>query len=295
MKTRTQPASQPLRNEHPLVSIVTPVLNGARYLEECFRSVHDQSYRNIEQIFVDGGSTDGTLGMLSALRSRYPERVRFVSEPDRGVGDALNKGLKMARGDIFGWLDSDDVYEEGAIQAVVDFFRRNPDAHFVFGGCVDMNESGEVIRRRPVKDWDPEEAINDRHYIVICAAFYRRQVVEAVGHFNSLGNDLDFWIRAGRRFELHRIGRTLSRWRLHGASITTAGTARNRQMDRRRFREDFVLCRQNGGSIFAPRCRRYYGFWLLDKLGLYYPFNFAVMPRLRRSPLLNRALRALGV
>ena len=280
--------------DNPLVSIITPVLDGIKYLETCIQSVLKQSYPYIEQIFIDGGSTDGTLDMLSNYKAKYPDRIRFVSEPDRGVGEALNRGLKMAKGGIFGWLDSDDTYEADVIYTVVEFFGANPDAYFVFGEGNIINEKGEVIRKFQTKDFDLKEVINDRCYISLTSAFYRREVIERVGAFNTLGNDVDFWIRVGKAFQMHRIEKTLSNWRRHEDSISTSGEANKRKMVRQRFREDYLLCRQYGGSILAPRCRRYFVFVILDRLGLYYFTNFVVLAKLRRYSFINRVLRILG-
>ena len=147
--------------DNPLVSIVTPVLNGVKYLEICIQSVLNQSYPYIEHIFVDGGSTDGTVDMLSSYQAKYPDRIRFISELDKGHGEAWNKGLRMAEGGILGWLGSDDTYELDAIRTVVEFFRANPEAYFVYGDCYFINEKGEIIRKRETRDFNLEEAIND--------------------------------------------------------------------------------------------------------------------------------------
>ena len=279
---------------NPLVSIITPVLNGIKYLETCIQSVLNQSYPYIEHIFVDGGSSDGTLDMLSNYKAKYPDRIRFVSEPDRGVGEALNRGLTMAKGEIFGWLDSDDVYEADAIMTVVEFFRSNPDAYFVFGEGNIINEAGEVIRKRLTKDFDLKEVINDKCYILLTSAFYRREVIERVGLFNTLGNDVDFWIRVGKEFQIHRIEKTLSNWRLHKDGISASREKNKMRMVKQKFREDYLLCRQYGGSIFAPRCRRYFMFVILDRLGLYYFVNFVILAKLRRYAFIDKVLRLLG-
>ena len=81
---------------NPLVSIITPVLNGIKYLETCIQSVLSQSYPYIEHIFIDGGSSDGSLDILTNYKAKYPDRIRFISEPDKGACDAWNKGLEMA-------------------------------------------------------------------------------------------------------------------------------------------------------------------------------------------------------
>lgn len=182
--------------DNPLVSVITTVLNGVKYLEICIESVLSQSYPYIEHVFVDGGSSDGTLDVLASYKAKYPNRIRFISEPDKGSGDAWNKGLRMAKGDIFGWLGSDDTYEPDAIMTVVDFFRSNPDAYFVYGGCNYINEKGEIIGKFPTKDFDLEEAINDACCIALPSAFYKREVIEKVGLVDTreTGVELDYYI-----------------------------------------------------------------------------------------------------
>lgn len=278
----------------PLVSIITPVLNGMRYLEDCIQSVLNQSYPHIEHIFIDGGSTDGTLELLSKYHTGYPDRIRFISGQDSGVGEAVNKGFALAKGQVLGWLDSDDLYEQNAIREVVACFKANPDTYVVYGGCNIIDEKGTVTGKLPVRDFSLREAIRDRHYIALSAAFYRREVIDSVGGFNSLGNDLDFWLRVGRAFKMHHLDKPLSNWRLHSNSITTSRTAARMAIVRQRFREDYVLCRYYGGGLLAPRCRRYYIFVLLYTLGLYHVVNFGILARLRRYPFAMKVLRALG-
>ena len=100
----------------PLVSIITIVYNGEKYIEGAILSVLDQSYSNIEYIVVDGGSTDGTISIINKYRSRIQ---KFVSEKDRGISDAFNKGIKMAKGEWIGILNADDWYERDAVEIVM--------------------------------------------------------------------------------------------------------------------------------------------------------------------------------
>ncbi len=110
-----------LRPEKPLVTVITVVRNGEGTLERTIRSVLDQSYGNLEYIIIDGGSTDGTLDIIR----KYDNRIAYwVSEPDKGIYDAMNKGVAMATGDLVALLNSDDYYEPGALQIVVDAYRR---------------------------------------------------------------------------------------------------------------------------------------------------------------------------
>jgi len=164
----------------------------------------------------------------------------------------------------------------------------------VFGGCDIIDEAGKVIGKRPVKDFILKEAVSDRHYIFLPAVFYRREVVDKAGPFNALGNDLDFYLRVADSFELYRTDKTLAKWRRHHGSITASRETKDRKTDRQRFREDYLICRQHGGSILAPRCRRYFIFVALDRLGLYHFVNFAVLPRLRRYSFTNTMVKILG-
>lgn len=232
-----------VNRDKPLVSIVTPVLNGIKYLEICIQNVLNQTYAHIEHIFVDGGSTDGTLEILLEYKARYPDRIRFISEPDRGVGDALNKGIKMARGEILGWLDTNDVYEPDAVMTAVEFFKLNPNAYFVFGGCNIINEAGEVIGELAIRDGNFKDVINGKEYISLSAAFYKREVLDRVGPFNTLGNNFDFWIRVAQQFPMHRVDKTLCNWRSHKDNIGFSKGARNMEIIRQKVREDYLLCR----------------------------------------------------
>lgn len=261
--------------DNPSVSIITPVLNGIKYLEECVRSVLNQTYPNIEHVFVDGGSSDGTLEMLTSYQSKYPDRISFISEPDRSAGEAWNKGLKMARGEILGWLGSDDIYEPDAIMTVVEFFRANPDAYFVFGGCNYINERGEVIGKARIKDFDLKEAINNVCRIPCPSAFYRREVIEKVGLLNTRekGVELDYWIRVGKVFQIHRIEKVLSNFRIH-----KGGFGGSKEAIKTYVREGFVINRRYGGSIFSARVARYLLYrsivfaWVLPAMASVYRF-----------------------
>lgn len=242
----------------PLVSIVTPVLNGEHYLETCLRNVLDQTYPNIEHILVDGGSTDRTIEILNHYRALYPDRIRFISEPDKGVGSATRKGFKLAKGDILGWIDTDDLYEPDAVQTVVDFFNLNRNAMLAFGGCDIIDDNGQKLACFIVKDFELREALEVWNFMVFCATFYRRQLFDAVGYFNDLGNDLDFWIRVDKHFKMYRIPKRLANWRQHADSVTLGESPRARQMRNQRIAQDFFLALKYGGNLLANRPARYY-------------------------------------
>ncbi len=265
----------------PLVSVITPVLNGVKYLEECIQSVLNQSYPYIEHVIVDGGSTDGTLNILSSYQAKHPDRIRFLSEPGTGVGEALNDGLRMAKGEIFGWVNADDFYEPDAVQTVVEFFRANPGTYFVFGNCNIINEKGEITRQSKTKGFDLKEMINEANYIPCPSAFYKREVIEKVVWFEtSIGSDRDYWIRVGMIFPIHRIENVLSSFRVHPGSATTGSSTEIRRMH---IRADYITTRQYGGSIFSRYCRAYYKFLIIEGLRPILGFTYPLIKKVLRK------------
>jgi len=271
---------------NPLVSIITAVLNGVKYLEPCIESVLSQSYTHIEHVFVDGGSTDGTVDVLSSYKARYPDRIRFISEPDRNASDAANKGVRIARGEIFGALGSDDMLEPEAIQTVVEFFRSNPDTYFVFGDSNLIDEKGKVVKSVRSKDFNRKKMINDKMYMPMTAAFYKRKVFEKIGLYYiipeaALISDTDFVIRAGEVFQIHRIEKVLSSFRMRHWTFSGGSWERTKMV----IQAGRILSRQRGGSFFSWYCRIYYACliidWMRPVLGPVYPFIEKVVDKYR--------------
>jgi len=266
--------------ESPLVSVVTMVLNGVRYLEPCIQSVLTQSYPYVEHIIVDGASTDGTVDVLSHYASCYPDRIRFISESDKGSGDAWNKGLRMAKGEILGWVGADDMYEPDAVESVVTFFQSNRDAYFVYGNLKYINEKGEVTGAYQAKDVVLEELINDHCAVPTPAAFYKPKVIEAVGGFDDLGNDLDFFIRVAKVFKMHRIEKVLSSYRIHERSANSGSNISIRLMWQR---EDCLVSRRHGGRFVSGYCKRYYKLLLVESLRQFLGPIYRYVPRVMKS------------
>jgi glycosyltransferase involved in cell wall biosynthesis len=243
-------------NVQPLVSIITPVFNCIEYLEQSIQSVLNQTYNNIEHVFIDGCSTDGTLELLTEYRTKYPDKITLISEPDRGPADAWNKGWKIAKGDIFGWLGADDILELDAIQTVVEFFRGNPKAYFVFGSWNIINEKGLIIIQDfPNRPFNLKAVLNEHTYTPSPAAYYRREVVDMIGSLDTKIHtcDFDYWIRVGKVFEIKRIDKILYNFRLHEKSVSG-----NIEADKMYRREYFMVARRHGGHIFSQRGRAYF-------------------------------------
>lgn len=132
----------------PLVSIVTVVFNGAKTIEQTFKSVLNQSYSEIEYIVVDGGSTDGTQEIIANYKGLIS---RWISEPDEGLYDAMNKGIGMSNGDLIGIINSDDWYEVDAVETMVKVYLAEPNK-YIFHGDLRIHGEGESIR---VKYFNP--------------------------------------------------------------------------------------------------------------------------------------------
>lgn len=201
----------------PLVSIITPALNSANYIEKTIQSVMRQNYISIEHIVVDGGSIDGTLDILS----RYPH-LTWISEPDHGQSDALNKGFRMARGDFIGWLNADDTYEPGAIAAVVSFLAGNPDVSLVYGNCniIDENDAVKYIQRPPKFNIRRELIA---HNLPQPASFFRSSALRAVDYLDDSLHfvmDWDLYLRLGISHRIHNVDATWANFREYRGTKT---------------------------------------------------------------------------
>lgn len=225
----------------PLVSIVTPSFHSGEFLEATIQSVLAQDYPRVEYLVMDGGSTDGTLAILE----RYRDRLQFVSEPDAGAADAINRGFRRSRGEILAWIGADDLYLPGAIAAAVEALAAAPEAAVVYGEASWIDEQGARLGRYPtVAQYDPSMF---RRECGVCqpACFMRRDAVESVGLLDaSLQSafDYDLWIRLSQRYEFRAIPRELACSRMHRKNKSLG---QKRQM----FEESMELLRRHYGYV----------------------------------------------
>jgi glycosyltransferase involved in cell wall biosynthesis len=209
----------------PLVSVVMPSLNQAAFLPAAVASVLGQSYANVELIVADGGSTDGTLAILESLQ-QSDARLRWLSEPDRGPADALNKALRRVRGTVIGWLNSDDLYTPGAVQRAAQALHDEPEWLMVYGQGEHVDASGGFLGRYP--SLPPATHITGfAQGCFICqpTVFFTRTLWLLLGPLDEglkTAFDFDYWLRAFKQVP-GRIGFLdilQARSRLHDDCIT---------------------------------------------------------------------------
>jgi glycosyltransferase involved in cell wall biosynthesis len=238
----------------PSISIVTPCLNGAATLPGALESVRSQSYgADVEHVVVDGGSTDGTLEILERAG------VRYVSEPDRGLSDAVNKGIRLARGEIVGWLNADDVYLPGALAAVGEAFAARPGAPWATGKCVIIDAEGDEIRSgvTAYKNFFLRHYSYRLHlvqnFVSAPSTFVRRSAFDRVGLFDErfrYSMDYDLWLRLGRLSPPLVLDQALAAFRMAPGSLSMSGFERQ-------FVEHAQNAREHGaGHPFAVLANR---------------------------------------
>lgn len=219
-------------------TIITPNFNGANYLEECLRTIHSQRAPGleIEHIVIDGGSTDASLEIFQRHRSRI---AHLVSEPDNGAASAINKGFRLATGDVIGWLNSDDRYCPGALARVASVMQAHPRRALCFGHCPILNEQGEEIRKPITRfkelffPFSCRFMIQSINYISQPAMFFRRSALEAAGPLREdlrLAFDYEFTLRLWRQGgAVHVKGAPLAEFRWHPGSLSGQGFERQFQ------------------------------------------------------------------
>ena len=184
------------------ISIITVCFNSEKTIEKTFKSVQSQTHKNIEYIVVDGGSKDSTLDLIKKNESIVS---KWISEPDKGLYDAMNKGIEMATGDIVGILNSDDIFtDEKVLENVANFHLKNKNIDASVGNIIQFNEEGKTVRKYSAKNWSPEK-LKIGFMPAHPAIFFKRDLFKKYGLYH-----LDFTIGADyelitRFFLQHKI------------------------------------------------------------------------------------------
>jgi glycosyltransferase involved in cell wall biosynthesis len=206
----------------PKITVVTCSYNQGPFLEETIQSVINQGYPNLEYIIIDGGSKDESVEIIRKYES---DLAFWVSEPDRGQGDALWKGFARATGDILCWLCSDDLLEEGALLEVGRIFADNPSFEVIYGDTIFIDKFGAVTRYYKTVPFNRWLLLNTWSYIPQPSTFWRRGLYEKVGGLNrtlEVAMDPDLWLRFSEITRLNHICRYWSRMRIYPEIMAVA-------------------------------------------------------------------------
>ncbi len=211
-------------NKFLKISIVTPSYNQGKFIEDAIQSVLLQNYPNFEHIIIDNCSTDGTLEILKA----YPHLIR-VSEPDRGQSDALNKGFKMATGNIIGWLNADDYYLPNCFWIISKFIKNNPKVDIVYGDYRWVDENGKLLKLRRELDFDLF-MLKYLHvlYIPTTASFFKSKILQEGNLLDvsyKYAMDYEFFLRlALKEYKFAHTKYFLADFRWHTGSKSSSSS-----------------------------------------------------------------------
>jgi len=193
--------SEKITNKNPLVSIIIPVYNGEKYIEECLRSVYQQSYHPIEIIVIEDGSTDNSLNLIKQM----PGEKKVIPQQNKDVSQARNVGIKNSKGQFIAFLDQDDVWEKEKLEKQVNAFREEPDMDLVFTDSFKFNDEGE--KRHPIDKHKIASQLNDqnlfstlirKNVLMPSAVMVKKESIEKAGLFDpgfKTCGDYEMWLR----------------------------------------------------------------------------------------------------
>lgn len=205
------------RHDAPRITVVTPSYNQARFLEACLSSILDQQYPNLEYIVIDGGSTDGSVEIIKKFEKHL---AYWISEPDAGHYDAVNKGFRRATGEILAWLNSDDMYAPWCLSVIAEIFTELSEIEWITTLYpLSWNASGLPFACREVLGFTPTDVLRWRVIVQQESTFWRRALWERCGELDTsfaLAADLELWARFWRHADLYGVPVPLAGFRHHG-------------------------------------------------------------------------------
>lgn len=237
------------------ISIITPSYNQGKFIEDTINSVLSQEGNfTLELIVIDGGSDDETIEILK----KYSDRIKWISEKDNGQADAVNKGLKMATGDIIGWLNSDDLYLENTLNIVSEYFKSYKHCQWLFGKCKIINKDGKDTRsfNTRYKDYHVVRYTHRKllieNFISQPAVFFRRSLIDETGILNvsyQYAMDYDLWLRFAKNSRPCIINEYLSAFRQHNES-------KSENSYFKQFREEYTIAKIHTNSMLIKILHR---------------------------------------
>ena len=233
------------------ISVITPSFNQAAYLDETIQSVLSQTGVDLEYIIIDGASTDGSTDIIQ----KYADRLAYwVSEPDQGQTDAINKGFARATGDVLAWLNSDDTYEPNALAEAAAYLDAHTEVGLVYGDAHYIDQNSHVIGKFPAAQTSYPLLRQGYVHVPQQAAFFRAKLWQQVGPLDSsffFAMDYDLWVRLAKVSQITYLPRMWANFRLHADAKTI-------NADDRCWPEMLRVHYRDGGSWFAPIVAKYW-------------------------------------
>jgi O-antigen biosynthesis protein len=271
----------------PKITLVTPVFNGGEFIESTLRSVLSQGYPFLEYIIVDGASTDDTLEIIERVRAddTFPNKIsRIISEPDQGMSDAIAKGFLTATGDVFGYLNADDLLEAGALQRVGEYFAAHPKVDVIYHEDAVLVDGWKYPNVRQPEGIGTVDLLN-QHILFQDGVFFRRGAYEAGGGIRRdlrLAGDYDLWLRLSADCKLVRRPEHVSCFRVRAGQLSGDMEAYYREaaMARRDFLQRSSPLRKMMWSMQAMTrpLRKFLNRMNAENDRLFFPIDFANMP-----------------
>jgi glycosyltransferase involved in cell wall biosynthesis len=247
--------------DKPLITIITVVFNGEKYLEQTIQSVINQTYDNVEYIIIDGGSTDGTLDIIK----KYEDYIDYwVSEKDGGMYNAINKAIKASIGDVIGLVNSDDFLNNKNIIKIISEFFNNSSYEGIYGNEIDVDKDGNILKKVYTYNVTYKELLFSQHstFVPHPTLYLKRNAFHKIGLYDEnykYASDYLFILKCLEYLKINHINYFLISFRVHNESITGTGRLEN---ERKNILKEFKLYSYN----FIFRQIMYYFVWIKFKI-----------------------------
>jgi glycosyltransferase involved in cell wall biosynthesis len=209
-------------NHPPQISIITPSFNQGHFIEDTIESILSQNYKNLEYIIIDGGSSDNTLEIIR----KYENRINYwVSEKDRGQADAINKGFKLAHGELLGWVNSDDILLPGCLSQIANVYNVNHGPDVIHVNFIYIDQNNRILKMINLPRQNSFFLEKGKWSVSQPAVFYKHSRLKEIGFLNvdlRLSMDLDLWVRLNKSgIKIAHLAQYLGAFRWHADSLTS--------------------------------------------------------------------------